>query len=43
MKYCLIEILVDEYTLPNGYFYVALTPDAIYQLDKRNIDRPRSI
>ena len=30
MKYCLIKILVDEYILPVGYVYVALTPDAIY-------------
>ena len=38
MKYCLIEILNDEYILPKEYIYVALTPEAIYELDKRKIN-----
>ena len=37
MKYCLIEDLNTDFELPNNYVYVALTQQAVYQLDKRII------
>jgi len=37
MKYCLIENLNNDYSLPKNYTYVALTQEAIYYLDKRNV------
>lgn len=37
MKFCLIENLNNNYKLPKNYTYVALTQEAIYYLDKRNL------
>jgi len=38
LKYCLIEHLNPEYKLPTGCIYVALNQEAVYYLDKRNIN-----
>ena len=38
MQYCLIENLNNDYNLPEKCIYVALTQEAVFQLDKRNVE-----
>jgi len=38
VEYCLIEELAEDFNLPKDFIYVALTPKAVYQLDKINVE-----